>query len=400
MEHPLALGRVVTRAFALPSTRAQVALILVSLVCLLAAAALARRPDVVEVVYAAHVGPALVTLLTTASGRIRWSLSEVMVVAMGVIWLAPMVRDVGRARRGEAAPLELVVSHGLRTATLLSVSGAAFYLGWGINYARPELVTRLGWSDVAAGPRTQAAATSELARLSKLLVDAANEQYLSAAGTRDLGAPSGPGDLHTVDLGLDAGYRRVADVLDLPVSFARSRGRAKPALASPALTRIGVVGYYFPWTGEATFNRMTPGFQLPLAIAHEKAHQRGVAGEDEANFFGYLAAVLGDDAYGRYAGLLFAQRQLLTELQAIDEETTRVLLARRIPGVQRDIDAARAFWQRYEGPAREAQQEFNDAYLSLHGVKDGIASYGRSAQLIVVYSRTNSGSPIAVAPDD
>ncbi len=80
------------------------------------------------------------------------------------------------------------------------------------------------------------------------------------------------------------------------------------------MNHLGIVGIHFPWTGEADYNYTVPAFQLPHAIAHEKAHRRGVASEDEANFIGYLANALSDAPYARCSGFLFAQRQLLGEL--------------------------------------------------------------------------------------
>jgi hypothetical protein len=240
----------------------------------------------------------------------------------------------------------------------------------------------------------------ELRVLAGQLVEATNEAYLAAFGVPDLGSASAaPAGLAEVDAAIEAGFGRVAGELSMGHGFEGGRGRAKPMLASPVMSRLGLLGIYFPWTGEANFNALAPAWQLPMSIAHEKAHQRGIAGEDEANFLGFLAAARADDPYVRYSAYLFAQRQLLNELLRLDEEAGLALLARRLPGVQRDVDFSRAYWARFEGPAREAQQAFNDRYLEFHEVEGGIDAYGRSAQLIVLYARARGGDAVPGTAD-
>ncbi len=269
---------------------------------------------------------------------------------------------------------------------------ALFYALWGLQYARADLVMRAGWQAHAAPPVSVAAATAELTVLASELVDAANHDYRTAFGSADIGAPSDARDrLAEIDRAVDAGLAAVAPVLRESVAFTRPRGPAKPLAASLVLSYQGLVGVYAPWTGEANFNRLAPGHEVPHAIAHEKAHQRGIAREDEANFAGYLACDASPDAYVRYAGHLFAQRQLLHELGRLDADRAAELVARRLPGVQRDVDASRAFWARFDGPVRRVQTRTNDAYLKLNGMPDGVGAYGRSAALVVAYARANGG---------
>jgi hypothetical protein len=129
-----------------------------------------------------------------------------------------------------------------------------------------------------------------------------------------------------------------------------------------------------------------------MTAAHEKAHQRGLNPENEANFFGFLAAAHTPHPAARYSAFLFAQRQLLTALAAYDETRARALVARRLPGVQRDVDHIRDYWARFEGPAREASRRTNDAFLRTNRVEGGVASYGRSVELLVAWARERNGT--------
>ena len=83
--------------------------------------------------------------------------------------------------------------------------------------------------------------------------------------------------------------------------FARAQGlydgvsRRYPSLAGPQrspkaagysylMSLTGFTGYIFPFTGESTLNVDCPAVFLPVTVAHEFAHQRGVAPEQEANY--------------------------------------------------------------------------------------------------------------------
>ena len=59
---------------------------------------------------------------------------------------------------------------------------------------------------------------------------------------------------------------------------------------------------------------LQPDVALPMVVAHEKAHQRGITHEGEANFAAFLAcAQPANTTYFRYAAYLFATRYLLSE---------------------------------------------------------------------------------------
>jgi hypothetical protein len=224
------------------------------------------------------------------------------------------------------------------------------------------------------------------------LVAATNEAYLLATGSSDLGRPSTLSDAGATDLALEHSLAELSGELRWSRLNAMGRGPVKPVIASGVMSRLGISGVFFPLTGEANVNRFTPDSQLPLSMAHEKAHQRGITSEDEANFVGFLAAASSSDPYARYSALLFAQRQLLNELRALDEGRAADLVAARLPGVQRDVEDAAAYWRQFEGPPRRAQETINDTYLRLNGVDGGIESYQMSARLLVQYARQQGGT--------
>jgi hypothetical protein len=282
----------------------------------------------------------------------------------------------------------------------------------------------------AAAPSTAAGAdVALLAFVAEQLVLETNRAYRSAMGEDDLGRPSSWADARdrmaemgglgsedgegasvplrsgigpprgdgaatprrSMDAAIDVGLAGAGQALALDEGFLAQRGPAKPVRNSWLLSRLQLAGFYFPWTGEANYNAAMPAVQLPHTIAHEKAHQRGIASEDEANFIGFAGTVLSRSDYVRYSGLLFGQRQLLGELLRRDPAAAEMLLAERLPGVQRDVDAANAFWRRYDGRAAEWQRDVNDRYLRVNRVEGGIDSYRQSARLILRWAQASGG---------
>jgi len=341
----------------------------------------------VEDLYARRVGFWIARAQSAASGFVPFSLAEFVLLGAVVYLVVPNVRDLARAIRRRRGVPAAGLTAAARVAAFAVLTVSLFYLCWGLNYARAPLAARLGWTPVQPADAAAAArATDEIARFAGELVDAANAAYRDVAHSDDLGRPSArAAGVEGLDTVFDASYARVQRTLGLETALAAPRGPAKPLLASGLVSHLQISGVYFPWTGEANYNRLVPAVTLPHTIAHEKAHQRGIAREDEANFLGYLACVMSDDAYVRYSGYLFGQRQLIGELASRDRPAARALVARRLPGVQRDVDDLVAFWQRYEGEPARMSAAMNDRYLRAQGVRSGIASYAASRNLIVLY---------------
>jgi hypothetical protein len=232
-----------------------------------------------------------------------------------------------------------------------------------------------------------------VARLSADLVIAANQAYRAIHGSDDAGAPTRfHGSTVTLDRAVESGWQRAAAALRLTSGEEKRRGRFKSLTTGTLAARLGLSGFYFPFTAEANVIGRIPAVMLPHVVAHEKAHQRGIAPEDEANFLGCLAALSSPDPVVRYAGLVFAQRQILRVHFSIDAEEARQQVQSRVHGVQRDIDDLAAFWRRYEGPAAEVSNKLNDAYLKSNRVEGGVESYGKSVELLMRYAAARGGT--------
>ena len=260
---------------------------------------IARSPALLEAVYAQGVGFQIARLLSRATGLLPFSLAEIALAGVVAYVAVPFVFATIHVVRRQRRLTNAVASGVLRLATATAVILVCFYLSWGLNYARAPLATRLGWPRVetTAEPAERQRQIDEIASMAAELVEAANTAYREANGSEDLGRPSErPVAAPSLDSVFDTAFARVQPVLGAEPALAAARGRAKPILTSVLMNYLGLAGFYFPLTGEANYNRLMPAPSLPLSVAHEKAHQRGIAPEDEAGFVGYLVCAMSDDA--------------------------------------------------------------------------------------------------------
>ena len=171
--------------------------------------------------------------------------------------------------------------------------------------------------------------------------------------------------------------------------------RAKPLLCSRLQSILGFTGVYFPFTGEANVNVDAPACMFPATIAHEMAHQRMVASEQEANFVGIAAAVTSGDPAFQYSGCLFGLVQLCNALAPADREAWNgIVQGYFTPEMAADWNANNAYWAALSSPVEDAAGQVYDAFLKGNGQELGMRSYGACVDLLVAYFGPEAGAQL------
>jgi len=318
------------------------------------------------------------------TGRLPFSLAEFVVAAVLLAALGALVRFGLRAVRERGYLRKAWLS---ALVNVLGSAGAlylAFLLVWGLNYAREPFAVVAGLD--ASPPRI-----AELRAVCGQLVERANA-LRAGLPEDDQGVMRLQGGLPGALARAERGYREAAAVYG--VLGGGRLGRPKPLLSSPLVSYLGITGIYFPFTAEANVNAGVPEPDLPFAISHEMAHQRGFAREDEAGYVGYLACQFHPDGDFRYSGALAASVYALNALARVDPPAHRELVRRRAPAVERDLRALEEWSARHRGRVARASRSVNDAYLRSQGQPEGVRSYGRMVDLLIAERRARSAAPV------
>lgn len=337
----------------------------------------ARFPAFVEAVYSRSAYPWLIRPLSLFTGLFPFSLAELLLLGLlgwGVFLLARAVARLVQNPRGVVTGLPRT---GFKFAAGLAVVYLGFNLMWGLNYSR------LTFAQIS-GLQVEPATVEELAQLALHLTCRANS-LRELVEEDEQGVMALSGSVREMFARADAGFAAAAQVYP---ELGGKYGRPKGVLLSRLMSAAGITGIYIPFTAEANVNVHAPHVFLPATTAHEMAHQRGFAREDEANYIGYLACVLHPDPDFQYSGVLLALTQTMNALARHDLEAYQEIRSLYSQGLNRDLSHWREYWSKFEGPVERASTRVNNTYLRANRQGDGVASYGRMVDLLLAEFRT------------
>ena len=316
-------------------------------------------PGVVESVYSRGVYPVLMGFWSRTLGSVPLTLAPWFVVVgvaggVALFFVQPPLRALSLLAAGA------------------SVVVAWFVLGWGLNYQR------VSWAQ-AHGRTAPGGTVVDLETLATRLADKTNTLRPLAF------SPKSPDwSRQGIFQAVTRAYAR-AGVLD---PLLRGTWGDPKAFPFPELMSwTGIAGLFFPFTGEPMVNPGPKDWQLPFTAAHEAAHLRGWAREDEANFLAFW--VLRDDpdpalAYSAWGSALLYVASALESAGPEGNAAWGQVLAHLDPAVRDDWQRSFAYWDQFRGPVRQAAQAVNDLYLKSQG-QTGVKSYGRMVNLLLTW---------------
>ncbi len=341
-------------------------------------------PAFTESVYSRGIYPLLAQPLSTLTGLLPFSLGELLLYAAllgAAVFVALMVASAIRAGR---LWWKTLLNRLIILFSIVSIIYAVFVGIWGFNYARQPLGVSLG---LDASP----AAVDELYSTCEALIDNANS--LRAQVPEDENGVFSP-DLTKSEImcRIPAEYSSAAEVTGRSF-LGGSFGRVKPVLYSEGMSWSYLCGVYFPFTAEANVNVNAPDLLFASSCAHEEAHQRGFAREDEANFLAYYVLSYSDNASMRYSGTMLAVIHAMNALYSADADKYFELRKKYSDGIDRDLQDNGAYWRRYESDVSQTAQQVNNSYLKANMQSDGVKSYGRMTDLLIALWRSGGIRP-------
>lgn len=289
-------------------------------------------------------------------------------VAIAILYLANVLRRLAQdEHRGR-----IVYRFALTvTCTLLSVY-AGFCLLWGVNYHADGFQEK-------SGVYERESSVEELERVTAYF--AQNLTFAADKVKRDA-----DGAFAEKESDIFAYSTRVYQNLYEEFPFLRLNDHVPKAIStSRAMSWLDFTGFYFPFTGEANLNVDCPQSFLPATIAHEMAHQRGIASEQECNFLAIAASTSSDNAAYQYSGWLTGYVHLGNALYRADQGKWRAIRDTLPDTVRMDLYQNNAYWAQFEGVVNDTAQNVYDSFLKSQGDERGIQSYGTVVDLLMSY---------------
>ena len=317
------------------------------------------------------VGSFTRALLGHLTSWLPFSIAEILILSLPLLLVGVGIY----AYRNRCESWRSVGIYLLTLLSVLSLFFSTFVFGFGTGYHTPSLEERLGLD-------ADAVSADELYQTALLLSKQVNAAATHLSFGED-GFSKMPYGFRELGDRLVSAYEGLCDEHGF---IQRLSCRPKPVLASKAMSYTHITGVYTYFTGEANVNVHFPAYTTPFTAAHEMAHQRGIARENEANFIAFLACTASDDPYILYSGYLNLFEYVASALSYADHDKYKEVMSTLSPEVKGELRAYAAFFEPYrDHPAANLSESVNDTYLKLHGNQAGTASYGLVVDLAVAY---------------
>ena len=319
----------------------------------------------------------ITTPLKGALGRLcaltSLSVMELLYVLAGAAALVYVVGSViavvkARGRRGRRAYGALLLA-----ADVCLTVYALFCLMWGVNYWTDSFQDRSG---IAAQPVAAEDLEAVTAYFAQQLADTADSVPRDENGVYAVPKEQILAESRLV-------YGGVTELF--PFLDFRDTG-VKAVGCSRFMSIMGFTGVYFACIGESNVNVDSPACLLPSTVAHELAHQRGIAWEQECNFLGVLASVTSGMPDYVYSGWLLGFIHLGNALYETDPEAYWAIRNALPETVSADLRDNNAYWDQFrDNVVEKVSDTVYDAALKSYGDANGMKSYSMVVELLVAY---------------
>ena len=258
--------------------------------------------------------------------------------------------------------------------SVLSLIFSTFVFAFGTGYHNYSLDKKLDLDK-------KEVSAEELAKTAEWLIDEVNSS-LYAVEFKDKSSSVNPYTIRQTNLLLLDAYKKLSSEYDF---LPKLTSYVKPIILSKPMTYTHISGVYTFFTGEANVNTNGPDYSIPYTMAHELAHQRGIAREDEANFIAFLVCINTNDPYIKYCGYMNLCEYVLGALYSADQKLWEEAYKKLDNRAIYEMIAYNEFYEKYQdNVVGEISGAINDAYLQANGT-EGTKSYGLVVDLAVAY---------------
>lgn len=225
--------------------------------------------------------------------------------------------------------------------------------------------------------------------LAELLVDAANEAYLQTEHDED-GNIVYPYTFDEISDLIAQEYARLTDSY-----FSSYTPHPKKIVNKWIMSQLHITGVFFAPFGEANINGNENNLYLPVTMAHEMAHAKGVMREYQADLVAYYVLLTSNNPYLRYGALAQMATVALNMVYLYPDSSAdyAALKASLNNGIAVEKTNYTDFYAQFT-LLEDVGDFFNDIYLKFQKQQDGTDSYVKPGQTQDTGTKDDDGKPI------
>lgn len=314
--------------------------------------------------YSTALFPMISAALSWLVSWIPFSLEEILILAACGLVIGIIICGI-RKRAGFWKTV-------LQTAEVIIWIYVWLYIGWGCNYFRQNIYSRVG-------VERQAYDESVFSNFLQDYTDSLNAAYASL----EEGADSICVDQAALESYVKNAYSELPSVYGL--STPRPWQHPKVVLFKNLYSSVGVLGYIGPFFCETQLNPDLLPDQYPFIYAHEYSHLMGVSNEDEANYWAYVICTSSDSTRVKYSGYYCLLPYVLSNAScALTRNEYSTLLRRIDPDIIAQYSQERDYWNSLYSPLLgKIQTTVYNTFLKGNKIPSGTANYLEVIDMII-----------------
>lgn len=308
--------------------------------------------------YARTVYPPLSAALSAFSSLFPFPLMELLVVSL-ILWL--ILYPVWKRKKG--IPWRKIL---LREMEMLAWIYVWFYWGWGLNYFRYNIYTRLQTPPVPY----------EEQHFKKFLKDYTERLNSTYQSDTEIDSERLKEYVQTFYANLPSAYG---------LSQPKEWQEPKSFIFTSLYNKVGVLGSMDPFFAEAQLNDDLPEVQYPFTYAHEFSHLLGVSNEAEANYWAYRACTESSSTALQYCGYFGLFPYVLSNASyLLPKEDFQAWIKTIRPEVKEQYNQKNAYWQEKYSPLIGSIQDFTyNLFLKGNKIASGKKNYAEVIGLLL-----------------
>lgn len=308
--------------------------------------------------YARTVYPPLSAALSAFSSLFPFPLMELLVVSL-ILWL--ILYPVWKRKKG--IPWRKIL---LREMEMLAWIYVWFYWGWGLNYFRYNIYTRLQTPPVPY----------EEQHFKKFLKDYTERLNSTYQSDTEIDSERLKEYVQTFYANLPSAYG---------LSQPKEWQEPKNFIFTSLYNKVGVLGSMDPFFAEAQLNDDLPEVQYPFTYAHEFSHLLGVSNEAEANYWAYRTCTESSSTALQYCGYFGLFPYVLSNASyLLPKEDFQAWIETIRPEVKEQYNQKNAYWQEKYSPLIGSIQDFTyNLFLKGNKIASGKKNYAEVVGLLL-----------------